>query len=290
MHTRARNRRPSTIDSYLTVGRTFVAYLSQKGTPTAATSITCERVENFIADLGDRVSPSTTAKHYRSLQQLFRWLAEDREMLASPMQRMSPPAVPEQPVPILTDDDLSRLLAVCKGPTFENRRDEAIIRLFVDTGMRASELIGLRLDDLDREQSLAFVEGKGGRGRACPYGSRTADCLRRYLRARARHPMAGRTDALWLGAKGPVTDSGIRQMLERLGAEVRRDGPMVGTGDSRRAHPAAVESRQQRITLARLLAALRLPAGEAGDTRAGARPQRRVGARGVYGIRGTVSS
>jgi len=219
VHLRARNRRPSTIESYLTVGRTFVGYLVERGMPTTASSITREHVEHFIADLGDRVSPSTTAKHYRSLQQLFRWLLEDGEIPASPMERMSPPAVPEQPVPILTDDDLSRLLAVCKGPTFENRRDEAIIRLFVDTGMRASELIGLRLDDLDREQSLAFVEGKGGRGRACPYGARTADALRRYLRARARHPVASRTDALWLGKKGPMTDSGIRQMLERRAAD-----------------------------------------------------------------------
>ena len=219
VHLRARGLRPSTIDSYLTVGRTFVAYLQARGMPTGAGAVTREHVEHFVADLHDRVSPATTAKHYRSLQQLFRWLVEDGEIPASPMARMSPPSVPEQPVPVLTDDDLTRLLAACKGPTFENRRDEAIIRLFIDTGMRASELIGLRLDDLDREQSLAFVEGKGGRGRACPYGARTADALRRYLRARTRHPMAVRTSALWIGKKGPVTDSGIRQLLERRAAD-----------------------------------------------------------------------
>jgi hypothetical protein len=58
---------------------------------------------------------------------------------------MSPPAVPEQPVHVLTVADCSALLAACKGASFENRRDEAIIRLFLDTGMRASELIGLRV-------------------------------------------------------------------------------------------------------------------------------------------------
>ncbi len=56
-----------------------------------------------------------------------------------------------------------------------------------------------------------------------------------------------------------------------------------------RANPAAVEARQQRIALARLLAALRLPAGEEDDRQAGARAQRRVGVRGVYGVRGAVS-
>jgi site-specific recombinase XerD len=112
-------------------------------------------------------------------------------------------------------DELAALLKSCSGNTFENRRDSAIIRLFLDTGMRAGELIGLALDDVDREQSMAFVMGKGGRGRACPFGAKTADALRRYLRVRTRHPLAGLSQALWLGKKGPMTDSGVRQMLER---------------------------------------------------------------------------
>lgn len=78
-------------------------------------------------------------------------------------------------------------------------------------------------------------------------------------------------------------------VLAELDAAVRRDGPLVESPQGQKAHPAAVEARQQRIALARLLAALRLPSGEAGDHQASARPQRRVGARGVYGIRGAVS-
>jgi hypothetical protein len=77
-------------------------------------------------------------------------------------------------------------------------------------------------------------------------------------------------------------------LLDQLEAAVRRDGPLVGTPQGQRAHPAAVEARQQRIALARLLAALRLPAGSEGDEAEGRRPQRRVGARGTYGIRGAV--
>lgn len=62
-------------------------------------------------------------------------------------------------------------------------------------------------------------------------------------------------------------------LLDKLDAEVRRDGPMVGSGDGRKAHPTAVESRAQRIALARLLAALRLPAGESGERAHGFRRQ-----------------
>ncbi len=77
-------------------------------------------------------------------------------------------------------------------------------------------------------------------------------------------------------------------VLADLDAAVRRDGPLVESPQGQRAHPAVVEARAQRIALARLLAALRLPSGEVGDEKASARPQRRVGARGVYGIRGAV--
>ena len=72
--------------------------------------------------------------------------------------------------------------------------------------------------------------------------------------------------------------------LDQLEAAVRRDGPLLQSEQGPRAHPALIESRQQRIALARLLAALRLPAGETDDRQARARAQRRVGARGVYGI------
>ncbi len=221
VHLRAKNRSAGTILSYLTVGRAFCDWLDQRGIPAEHMAITRGVVEAYLADMNDRVRPATTAKHYRSLQQLFRWLVSDGELDRSPMDGMSPPAVPEQPVPVLTDDALVTLLATCKGNTFENRRDTAIIRLFVDTGMRAGELIGLTLDDVDSEQSVAFVMGKGGRGRACPYGSRTADALRRYLRFRARHPMAALSSALWLGKKGPMTDSGVRQMLQRRCTDAR---------------------------------------------------------------------
>ena len=154
------------------------------------------------------------AKHYRSLQQLFRWLDEDGEISGSPMARMRPPAVPEAPVPVLTDDDLAALVATAKGNTFEQRRDAAIIRLFLDSGMRLSELASLGVGDLDWDLNVAVVTGKGRRIRACPFGNKTADVLRRYLRARARHPKAAAA-ALWLGTKGPMTGSGIAQMLER---------------------------------------------------------------------------
>jgi hypothetical protein len=76
-------------------------------------------------------------------------LVDDSEITRSPMERRSAPTVPEQPVDILTDEQLVRLIAACKGSTFEDRRDLALIRLFIDTGARAGEVLGLSVDHVD---------------------------------------------------------------------------------------------------------------------------------------------
>lgn len=218
-HLRAMNRAPKTIASYLQCGEALLGYLAANGMPTAASGITRDHLEAYLAHrVGSGRAAADTAKHYRSLQQLFRWLAEEGEIPESPMARMHPPHVPEQPVPVFTDDELARLVAACAGSTFENRRDIALLRLLLDSGMRLAELAGLTADDLDFEQQVAIVTGKGRRMRACPFGNKTSDALRRYLRARARRTDAARPE-LWLGKKGPMTGSGIAQMLERRAAD-----------------------------------------------------------------------
>ena len=216
-HLRSRNLSQQTIYSYRTSAEQFRAFLLERGMPTDVAAITREHIEAWLAQMLDAAkAAATVARHYRNLQQLWRWLVDDGEVPASPMARMRPPAVPEQPVPLIAEADLAKLVAVCKGTTFENRRDEAIIRMFLDTGARLSELTGLRVDDVDFDTDVAQVMGKGRRARAVPFGNRTSDALRRYIRARARHPMAQRyPDALWLGKKGPLTGSGITQLLDR---------------------------------------------------------------------------
>ena len=80
---------------------------------------------------------------YRSLQPFFKWVVAEDELRASPMERMTSPIVPESPPAILRDEQLAALLMACEGSDFESRRDTAIIRLLLGTGMRRGELTGL---------------------------------------------------------------------------------------------------------------------------------------------------
>jgi site-specific recombinase XerD len=220
-HLQAANRAPSTIRSYLTVGERFARFLRDQGLPTQVTDITRAHIEAWLVHVatapnqrtGAAISAAQVAKCYRSLQQFFRWAAEE-EGTVSPMAKMHPPSVPEQPVPVLADDDLRALLATCAGRSFEDRRDTALLRMLLDTGVRAAEVTNLAVDDADFDQGVAHVLGKGRRRRSAPFGPKTSEALRRYLRVRARRPDAARAE-LWLGAKGPLTESGVAQILER---------------------------------------------------------------------------
>jgi site-specific recombinase XerD len=215
---RASNRAPRTLETYQAAIDQFEAFLVEHGMPTQVTSIAREHVEAFIEHLLATRSPSTASNRFRALQQFFKFLVEEGELADSPMRRMKSPQIPDHPVDVLSEDQLRRLLATCAGTTFEDRRDNAIIRLLADTGMRRGELLGMSVENLDLEEDVAFVVGKGRRPRACPFGRKTAQVLDRYVRARARHPRAHET-ALWLTRLGPLGPSGVAIMLRRRGNE-----------------------------------------------------------------------
>ena len=118
----------------------------------------------------DTKSAATANNRYRALQRFFAFLADEGEITASPMARMKPPSVPEPVTAVLSDDELRRLFAECDGARFEDRRDVALFRLLADTGCRSAEVMGLKLDDLDRDGGFIFVMGKGSRPAPCRTG------------------------------------------------------------------------------------------------------------------------
>lgn len=211
---RAANKSPKTVKIYGEAARSLAEYLASNQMPTDARKVKREHVEMFIEDQIARWKPATANQRYRSLAQFWKYLEEEGEIKVSPMARMKPPRVPEQLVPVVGEDELRKLLAACDGRHFDDKRDLAMIRMLIATGMRAGELTGMRLNDLDRDSQVAFVVGKARRPRACPYGSKAATALDRYLRLRKAHPYAT-SEWLWIGKKGRITDSGLRQMVER---------------------------------------------------------------------------
>lgn len=234
-HCRAANLSPRTIETYTEAATQLALFLAASGMPTDVDAIRREHVEAFISDQLDRFKPGTAHNRYRGCQAFFRWVLDEGLVKESPMARMKPPRLPEAPPAIMREPELKALIGICEADkTYAGVRDAALVRIFLDTGARRSEIANLRFsltddlaNDVDLEQGLIRVLGKGRRERVVPIGNRTIRALDRYLRLRSKH-IAASEPWLWLGTKGRLTDSGVAQAI-------RERGIAAGLGD--RVHP-----------------------------------------------------
>ena len=231
---RARNRAEGTKRSYRDTVTFFAAWLKRQGYPGDIEGITTEHVRQFLAEDSERNSPGNAAKHFRNLRALFNWLVKEGERTTpSPVDSDDKPHVPGEDKPPLTPEELAALLKTCSGNTFADRRDTAIIMTIYDNGVRVSGLAGLRYTPDDEDQHDVFpgkgllrVRLKGGRIHWAPLARQAALAVDRYIRARARHPLARTEPWLWLGERGRLKTSGIQQMLVRRGRQAGIAGRM----------------------------------------------------------------
>ena len=211
---KASNKSEKTIASYFLAANQLIDYLEENRLPLAVNLVDTDAIRGFLEHVLSRRASATARQRYASLGQLFKWLYEEGEIDRNPLDRVKPPKVAEQPVPVLNDDELRKLIAATAGKSFDGRRDEAIIRVLIDTGMRLGELANLKVADVDLDLEVAVVLGKGRRFRTTPFGMTTTKALDRYLRARRDHKSAP-LPWLWLGTQGKLGDSGIAQMIAR---------------------------------------------------------------------------
>jgi site-specific recombinase XerD len=202
-HLRAENRSDQTVATYLIALRQAEAFLTGSRGTTLAEAGRAD-LEAYLGDLLTRRAAATAATYYKVLKLLYQWLEDEDELPTNPMAKLRPPIVPDQPVPVIPDDGLRRLLAACAGKGFEDRRDTAMLMLLLATGARRAELVDLKLAHVDLDLDVLLVLGKGRRERALPFGHKAGAALDRYLPARAGHKDAGLL-WLWLGRQGRLT-------------------------------------------------------------------------------------
>ena len=218
-HLTAQRMSPATLSTYSAAVGQLARFLAAQRMPTSPPAITREHVEAFITHLLANWKPATAHNRYRALQSFFRWLVEEGELRDSPMARMKPPRLPETPPDVLRESDLKRILEACeRDKTFAGRRDEAILRVFMDSGGRRGEILGLTLDDVDLDTGTLRVTGKGDRTRLVGMGAQTVRAVDRYLRARSK-ATGSASRALWLGRKGPLRESGLAELVRDRGRE-----------------------------------------------------------------------
>jgi len=231
---RARNLSDNTIRIYSQAARAFARFLREddgyspgdggRPAPAELGDIHREHVEAYITATMQRTSASNAHQHFRSLKTMFNWLVDEEELDRSPMRTMKPPELAEVEVPVIPEADLKKLFKACAGKTYADRRDTAVLLLFLDTGVRLSEATDRRVADLDLDMNVLQVLGKNSKWRSVPFGRTTATALDRYLRAAAKHKGKALEDDMWLWwgdrNKGQrLTIWGVGTMLKRRCAE-----------------------------------------------------------------------
>lgn len=224
------NAQPTTIRTYGIAVQQLGDFLRERGMPADPTFVSSEHIREWVRYMqrpkdegGQGLTTQTALQRFRSASRLFAYLVEEGEIRESPMARIKPPKPAEKLVPIIGERDLNKLLRAVAGTGFEERRDKAIFSLFIDTGMRISEMAGLNVEDIDwDERTVDILQAKGRRPRKVSFMRATRQDLQKYMRVRDRHPHA-EDHALWLGKRGRLLANGIYRTTQRRCEEAEID-------------------------------------------------------------------
>ncbi len=159
-------------------------------------------LDAFVRELmGRGLSPRSVARAVACTRGFYRSLAVDRRLAASPAEDLRPPrswpALPKS----LSAEEVDRLIEQPDTGTARGLRDRAMIEVLYATGLRVSELIGLRPGNLNLEVGYLTCIGKGDKERLVPLGDQAIDWVRRYLRDGRPALLKGRSSA-WLFVNG----------------------------------------------------------------------------------------
>jgi site-specific recombinase XerD len=160
-HLRAEGASERTVAIYGQSVKFFSRWLGNQGRPATVAELNRAAIREWLAQLADDMRRAPSRRRTAALYPFCGWLIDEDELAEHPMKTLSPPQPKPKPVPVLTDAELTALLNACAGTDFNHRRDEAMVRLLIDCGIRVSELCGLTVDGVDLDQGMALVRGKG---------------------------------------------------------------------------------------------------------------------------------
>ncbi len=214
VHLRAERKSTSTVEGYTIGVQLFLRWCAAEGLPAVLDRPT---VNAWVAGLFDSGAQAATARSRQmAVRRFSAWLAEEGEIARDELLGLKPPKLDTKVVPRLTDDQCRALVAACSGKEFTDRRDDALVRLMLETAIRAGEVVDMTTSDVDVTAGSAVIRrGKGGKGRIVPFGPQTGRAIDRYLRLRRSHRLAD-SPALWLGGGGQrFSYHGLRVALAR---------------------------------------------------------------------------
>jgi integrase/recombinase XerD len=228
---------PNSLAAYRRDLRRYAQFLSDQGI-TDARKIDEDTVAAYVDHLGRvtvgdddaHLAPASIARGLVAVRSFHRFCATEGLLEHDPSEQVGAPRVPQGIPKALDEPEVEAILRTVVGDEPRAQRDRAILEVLYATGVRISELVGLDLADIDFDDGLARVLGKGDKERVVPMGRAARSELRHYcgdgrLALRSSRVARRDADAVFLNARGGrLTRQGCWQL-------VRRAGERAGLGD-----------------------------------------------------------
>ena len=198
---------PLTVEAYARDLRQFLAvYPDYLNLPP-------RELENYAAQLRG-LNPATTARKLAALKAFYKFLYQEEIIAVNPAQGLVLPKLPGRLPKALSRPEAGRIL----NPTKTNSREQAILELLYSSGIRVSELIGIKLTDLDTTECFLKVKGKGSKERLVPLSATALQAVKNYL-TQERQKLKNPAEELFLSHNGrPLTRQLVWQMVHTLAA------------------------------------------------------------------------
>lgn len=234
---------PATIAIVEASVRYLQEFLSAEGLPTDIERISDQEIRRFVIHLQGRhrfahhrftrpqeglLSGHTVNGYLRALRAFWSWSQREGFIHRDPFSRIKIPKAPKKVMPTFTQEQLRRLIAAIDTSTASGYRDYAAILMLMDTGMRCSELTGLRVKDVNLEARLLKVWGKGAKERMVPFGKKVQSAVWRYLTSSRPEPLTPRYDHVFLTQGGrPLSKDRLEAIVEHYGKKAGIEGVRV---------------------------------------------------------------
>jgi integrase/recombinase XerD len=205
-----------TVDAYLGDVLRLAAFLTAKGVDRPE-DVDHGVLREYLYHMKDTGLAATSIRRsLSSMRSYFAFLLEEGVLNADPTERLESPGTGRTLPTVLTQDEVGRLLEAPSPSNSSFLRDRAILELLYATGLRVSELVGLRLPDLELDEGLLRAYGKGGKERVVPFGRTAAEAVRRYLHHLRPEVDRGKGDGkLFLNLRGkPLTRMSVWTLVK----------------------------------------------------------------------------
>ena len=213
---------PNTSAAYLGDVRHFLKTLGERD----ALKVKQRDLEGYLWDLRAKLSAASLSRKIRALRSFYKFQAAEERIQEDPTRRIRSPRLPSLLPQVLNRPEAAGVVRAADSSGFEGLRVRAEVELLYATGMRASELLGLKPEAINFEERWVRVRGKGSKERMIPMHERAASVLRRYLLARQK-----RFERKTSAPEVFVSRTGKRLSRMQLWRDIRELGKKSGVKD-----------------------------------------------------------